>query len=324
MRKLSFIVPLYNSAKWMRKCIDSLLEQDISKEDYDILLVDDGSPDDSGQIAEEYAAEYSNIKVIHQENRGASGARNTGLKVADSKYIWLVDPDDYIEHNCLSKLLSKVEKADLDILRFAYRLVDEDYKEVKKHPSELKNDYTPKIYNGDDFLDERMGTACYIWTFLFKLSVIKDNNIYCYEGDYYDDTPWTPRVILAAGRIDSTPDICYNYLQRENSLVRNNANIDKQIAGQRFLIRELSSQKAKASEKAKKWYDRMLAQCTLSLISAIALKRKEDIDDALAYIDKYNMRPICISKATNKFARKAILFNLSPKAYIWLLQLKNK
>lgn len=324
MRKLSFIVPLYNSSKWMNKCIGSLLDQDVPQDEYEIILVDDGSPDESGRIADEFARKHQNVRVIHQSNKGPSGARNTGMAAADSKYIWLVDPDDYIEPNCLSRLLSIMESGNLDILRFGYRLVDEEYKEVKKHPSELKNDYSPNIFNGDDFLNERMGTACYIWTFIFKLSVIRDNGILCYEGDYFDDTPWTPRVIRAAGRIDSIPDICYNYLQRDNSLVRSNANIDKKIEGQRFLIKELSRQKAEASPTAKKWYDRMLAQCALSLISAVALQRKEDVDETLSFLKQYNMRPVCLKKTFPKFARKAALFNISPKAYIRLLQFKNR
>lgn len=320
--KLSFIVPLYNSSKWMEKCIESLLDQDISPDEYEIILVDDGSPDESGRMADEYAEKHRNIRVIHQINKGPSGARNTGIAAANSKYIWLVDPDDYIEPKCLSRLLSLVEKEDLDILRFAYKLVDEDYKEVKKHPSELKNNYTPKIFSGDDFLNKRMGTACYIWTFIFKLSIIKDNGILCYEGDYFDDTPWTPRVIRAAKRIDSTPEICYNYLQRGDSLVRSAANIDKKIEGQKFLIKELSRQKTEASKTAKKWYDRMLTQCTISLLASVATEKKEMIEETLSYIEQYKMRPVTLCKATRKFQQKAILFNISPKAFVWLLQIK--
>lgn len=324
MNKLSFIVPLYNSSTWMRKCIDSLLDQDIPLEDFEIILIDDGSPDDSGQIAEDYAAKYRNIRVIHQENKGPSGARNTGLATANSQYVWFVDPDDYIESNCLSRLLSIMGKEELDILRFAYRLVNEGYSEVKKHPSELRNDYTPRLYNGDNFLKERMGTACYIWTFIFRLSIIKDNEIYCYEGDYFDDTPWTPRVIRAAKRIDSIPDICYNYLQRDNSLVRSKANVDKKIEGHKFLIKELSKQKDEAANTAKKWYDRMLAQCTISLMVSVAIERKERIEETLSYIKRYKMRPVTLCKATRKFQRKALLFNISPKAFVWLMQISSR
>ena len=131
MIKLSFIVPVYNVAPYLRKCVDSLLAQDY--DDYEIILVDDGSTDDSPQICDEYARmsqesrvksqELPCIRVIHQVNAGLSAARNTGIKDAKGEYICFVDSDDYWEENVLGSLMEQVERDDLDVLRFDYQNV---------------------------------------------------------------------------------------------------------------------------------------------------------------------------------------------------------
>ena len=95
MIKLSIIVPIYGVEQYLCKCVDSLLAQDLPASDYEIILVDDESPDACPQICDEYAKEHANIRVIHQTNAGLSAARNAGLKVAKGEYVCFVDSDDY-------------------------------------------------------------------------------------------------------------------------------------------------------------------------------------------------------------------------------------
>lgn len=133
MLKLSFIVPVYNVAPYLRKSLDSLIAQDY--ENYEIILVDDGSTDRSGAICDEYVRlnELENervselgrppIRVIHQANGGLSAARNAGLKVAKGEYVCFVDSDDYWEENVLGGLMEQVEREKLDVLRFDYQNV---------------------------------------------------------------------------------------------------------------------------------------------------------------------------------------------------------
>ena len=110
MLTLSIIVPLYNSEKYLPKCLDSLLNQDIPEQDYELILVDDGSPDGSREIAEEYALRHSNIIVLTQSNKGTSGARNTGIRRACGRYLCFVDPDDFILENSFSVLIRRMEE----------------------------------------------------------------------------------------------------------------------------------------------------------------------------------------------------------------------
>lgn len=100
--ELTVVVPVYNVEKYLGKCIDSILDQTLAVDE--IILVDDGSKDKSGEIADEYAARYENIKVIHQKNGGLSAARNTGIDAATKEYIAFVDSDDYIDSAMYERL----------------------------------------------------------------------------------------------------------------------------------------------------------------------------------------------------------------------------
>lgn len=110
MNTVSIIIPLYKSAKYMVKMVDSILNQTYS--DIELILVDDESPDESGVIADDYAAKDNRVKVIHQKNQGCCGARNSGLRVATGKYIMLADGDDWLEPDCVEYLVSLAEKND--------------------------------------------------------------------------------------------------------------------------------------------------------------------------------------------------------------------
>lgn len=274
MLRLSIIVPLYNSEKYLPKCLDSLLSQDIPETEYEIILVDDGSPDDSLALAERYASRFPNIVVLSQKNKGTSGARNTGMRRASGRYICFVDPDDYVQQNSFRRILERMEKESLDILRFGYTEVDEQYKPTKscKHPEEP--DYSSCVMDGFSFMAERLGVACYVWTYLFRTSLLTDNGLFFPEGVYFDDTPWLPRVLALANRVDSIDFKRYFYLIRSNSLVQSvsKESIRKKIDGQLFLVSELSNQKvAIQNANATIWYQKMIVHCVVTVLTLVAL-----------------------------------------------------
>ena len=122
---LSVIIPVYNVEKYLRKCVDSVLAQDIA--DMEVILIDDGSPDNCGAICDEYAEKDARVKVIHKENEGVATARNVGLDIARGKYITFVDSDDYLLPNTFIPNLDYIKKhpeqikyknVDLDNLEF--------------------------------------------------------------------------------------------------------------------------------------------------------------------------------------------------------------
>ena len=112
--KVSIIVPVFNSAKWLNKCIDSIIEQTYNN--IEIILIDDGSTDNSSEICDEYAEMDSRIRVIHKKNEGVSIARNTGIDASTGEYIKFVDSDDWIEKDCCETLVNIIEKENVDLV----------------------------------------------------------------------------------------------------------------------------------------------------------------------------------------------------------------
>lgn len=328
MKLLSIIVPLYNSEKYLPKCLDSLLAQDISQDDYEIILVDDGSPDNSRLVAEEYASHCSNMIVLSQPNKGTSGARNTGLRQAVGKYVYFVDPDDYILENSLAYPLDKMETEELDILRFAYTEVDENDHPTKSSKWPETPDYSPLIMDGPTFMAQRLGVACYVWTFFFKSSLIKDNGVFFMEGDYYDDTPWLPRICSLAKRVDSIDVKRHFYLIRSDSLVqsKDSGSIQKKMKGQLFLLDELIRQNnANINESVKKWYGMMISLCVVSHLSLICKYAYTEKKEYINRLKEKEVFPLSLYRAPYSTKRKAIIINLlGPEGYCVLMKLAGR
>jgi len=124
MKRLSVILPVYNVEEYLEKCIRSLEEQDIPKDEYEIICVNDGSPDNSREVIIKLQKEFDNLILIDQVNMGVSMARNRGLDEANGEYLLFVDPDDYIKRNKLGKLLYVAEKNEVEMLMSGYVFVD--------------------------------------------------------------------------------------------------------------------------------------------------------------------------------------------------------
>ena len=327
MLKLSIIVPLYNSEKYLPKCLDSLLNQDIPAQEYEVILVYDGSPDGSRMIADEYASRHSNIIVLSQPNKGTSGARNTGLSRACGEYLCFVDPDDYVLENSFDVLLRRMEEKNLDVLRFGYLEVDEQYHPTKSCKNPESPDYTSQVMDGCMFMAEKLGIACYVWSFLYRTALLKENNLFFYEGDYFDDTPWLPRVLALASRVDSIDLKRYFYLIRQNSLVQStsNRNLVRKMDGHRFLVKELLRQKrALGNDDASKWYDRMLSHCVLSLLTLVGQVDFENRGDYLKELREAGVFPVSKSRCSMANKMKLSLINSNPALYCRMIHMKSK
>lgn len=323
--KLSVIVPLYNSAAWLPKCLDSLLCQDLDASEYEIICVDDGSPDRSRDLAASYSVEHPNVKVVSQPNQGTAGARNTGMRHAVGKYLCFVDPDDYVEKNVYGGLVKKMEEENLDLLRFNYRIVDEQYCEMEKSEMENRFDYSSRLMTGMDFLAKRLDGSCYVWTYVYRASLIKDNGIWCIQGDYIDDTPWLPQICMKAERMDLTDQNVYFYYQRSEGLVRakNPEAMKKKIEGEYALIPTLQRQlKDITHEGVRQWYESIIAFCVLSLLSMVALSRYEDSKAIVKKLKSMSVFPLHQIPWISSAGKKVSIINFSPRLFCWLLHIK--
>lgn len=207
--KYSFIVPIYNVEKYLKKCIDSLLAQTYGS--FEIILVDDGSTDSSGAIADEYAGKYSEIiRVIHQSNTGQGGARNAGITVASGDYLFMVDSDDYVSENMLEILDGYLEKYNCDILIF-------NYIEVKKNGEQqiqcLHKAASYTQITSEQFILELAAP----WNKVFRASLFQKSDIRFPNRIYYEDLATNPCLALHAKQIGAIDTALYYYVQRESS-----------------------------------------------------------------------------------------------------------
>lgn len=337
MKKLSFIVPLYNSSKWLEKCLLSILNQDIPEEEMEVICINDGSPDDSAAIAREYKKEYPNtIVVLDQENQGPSGARNNGMRHATGKYLCFVDPDDYVEPNVYGKLVQQMEVEQLDMLRFNYQIVDEEYKPVDKREFEKQFDYTPKLMSGSEFIATRLDIACNIWRYMYRREIITENGIWCFTGDYYDDTPWLPLVLMQAERMNICDTVAYNYLERSDSLVKTKQSTMqiRKTDGVVLLLKYLEDERMKVEDGVLKvegtwkeeviaWYKRMEAHSVVTLLTSLGTALFALRKDYVQKLQDLNVFPLSTSNVDKKLLHKIRIANVSPMLLIWFIHLKN-
>ena len=205
---VSIIVPIYNVEKFMRKCIDSLVNQTYSN--LEIILVNDGSLDNSGHIAKEYADQYDVIKIINKKNGGLSDARNAGLEVATGEFVLFVDSDDYLELDCIEKTLKVALENSADMVLFSLfnELVDENEKIVSQDI--VKFDKS----NPEDLV----AVVGFAWNKLFKTSVLKLKNIRFEKGlSLVEDVCFNERVFLEFEKIEFLNEPFYHYINRKRA-----------------------------------------------------------------------------------------------------------
>lgn len=218
MSRLSFIVPFYNVELYIEECIRSLYHQDIPQEEYEVICVDDCSPDGSRAIVERLQKEYPTLRLmVHTENKRQGGARNTAMQVAQGRYIWFVDSDDYIKPNCLKGLLEQAESEDLDILDFDF---DTDFS--KQQYRKNVEDYEMGPCSGADYVfNEHRGMWLWrcstVWSGLIKRELINDMRFR--EHVQFEDNDYASEMYARAKRVHHIPDQPYYYRVVEQSTV---------------------------------------------------------------------------------------------------------
>lgn len=202
---VSVIVPIYNSGPWLARCIDSLTRQTMGN--IQIILVDDGSTDNSGEIAEQYAESDKRITVVRQKNMGVAVARNAGLDIAKGEYVGFVDSDDFVDRDYFQTLCDAARKSGADFVRGKAKVVsmdggtapmDQPFEEIKKNRGWL------------------MGCC---WATLYRRGFLEENKIRFPDGVIVSqDWVFHVKVICQTDRIELVEkDSYYNYIRRENS-----------------------------------------------------------------------------------------------------------
>lgn len=216
---ISIIVPVYKAEKYLHRCVDSLLAQTF--QDFEILLIDDGSPDQSGEICDEYARQDSRVRVLHKENGGVSSARNKGLDNAIGEYLTFIDADDWLDIDCFEKGFSLLKQNDLDILQYSYRMIsEEDESIISVH------EYDCNPMNWIDFVKEDHFLEC-VWGNFIRMSIIERYHLR-FDEDLHlaEDQLFIMMAMTLSKKIAQTNKIYYNYFQNPESATHNSRKED--------------------------------------------------------------------------------------------------
>lgn len=200
--KISVIVPAYNMELYVEKCLDSIVVQNSNK--IEIIVVDDGSVDRTGEICDSYAQKYNNINVLHKKNGGLSDARNQAIKIAKGEFLMFIDSDDYVLAGVMMKFLDVIEKNEnVDVIigrHINFDLSDGTYEENRNSFNEDEID----SLQGEDLLNKLLSQGTYDWypwLNIVRKEYLLSENLFFKTGRYFEDAMWVPDLLLKASKI---------------------------------------------------------------------------------------------------------------------------
>ena len=216
MVRYSIIIPVYNVQEYLVRCVESIVDQNYPKDKLQVLLVDDGSTDNSGALCDAFADSYSFIEVYHKTNGGLSDARNYGMERATGEYILFLDSDDYLSADACAKfneaIAAQPKKPDVVAAAMVKHIREEEI---------LVGRVSEGFLTGEEFLATELNNgkfcvaAC---SYVFKRTLLVENELIFWKGMLHEDEDFTPRALLAAKSVLSTNIRFYHYVIRENSI----------------------------------------------------------------------------------------------------------
>lgn len=222
---LSIIIPVYNVKKYLHQCLHSLIPL-FDQKYIEIIVVDDGSTDGSDKILESFSKDYP-IKIITQENRGLSSARNSGFRIATGEYIAFIDSDDYIDANKLLSILQIATDSKADIVIGNYFEFSEQDSQKSLESSLIKAD-KHSLNNGIDFFSEYyIQLKSVVWRNVYRRSLLIANRIEFHEGVSFEDVEFTPIAFSRATSVIYTGIFFYYYRRRSDSITTSRSSLKK-------------------------------------------------------------------------------------------------
>lgn len=307
---------MYNVELYIERCLMSCLKQDVPYGDYEIIVVNDGSPDGSLQIAERIAKDYNNITILSQPNGGLSAARNTGLSVAKGDYVWFVDSDDWIKENCLGKLLECLYHDNLDALAIcaAYHIDGKDVRRFSFQGNE--------IIKGADAMLKGKCVCCAQFT-IYKREFLKNNDLLFYKGIFHEDNEFTYRAYYFLERLGYTNEIFYFTFQNPNSITRT---FNPKKSHDRIIVaNSLRKFSKKVERKYLPIYHDQIGQVLNNALYDL-LGAEKGIIDAFNR-DMYNNRHLfghLIKSDVMKYKLEGVLFKIFPRKTFSVYKLMQK
>lgn len=217
---LSIILPCYNVERFLQECLDSIYDCNLCDSDFEVLCIDDCSPDNSIVVLEKNAVFHSNLRIIsHSVNKGLGGARNTGIQEARGRYLWFVDSDDKIIGNNLKSVLTKAIQEELDVLGFNYCRIDEKGDVLSDHI--VFDEWSTQ--DGLSFVEKYFGESIvqhmgFVWRFIYRVDYLRDHHLTFPENRFWEDTVFMPQALINADRVASVSEVLYSYRVNQSSI----------------------------------------------------------------------------------------------------------
>lgn len=308
---LSIIIPVYNVEKYIMKCVSSILEQILLLQDKDsieIIIVNDGTKDNSIKIITDYITNFDFVRVLNQENRGLSAARNFGLKNASGKYVWFFDSDDYLNENTLGCIVASLND-NYDLCVVGMQSIDEKNNVLDSY-------IFRKVHKALDFTKSNNFMA---QLYIVRRQILLDNDIFFYEGIYHEDVEFTPRMLCYINNYCIIDKPVYCYLKRIGSITMGNGlTYNPKRAKDTFLIvKSLDCFRKRLVFSDRKEFSRIISLLMNNVLQDIPNMEKSTID-LVRNLFKKNKNYFChLLKAFRlKYALEWALFSLFPSKII--------
>lgn len=310
MMKFSIVVPVYNVEKYIRKCLESLLRQ--SYDNFEVIIVDDGSTDDSYKIIDEYVKKDSRFKSFKKKNGGLSDARNFGVNYVTGDYLLFVDSDDYIAADLLLNLKNVLDEKKVDLVAFNSIVCDDNSNVISKR------DVPEYVCRNVNLVIKELVTRPFVetaWIYCYNMDFWKEHNFKYKNGMYHEDFGLTPLIIYEAKTISSINYFGYYYVQRDGSITKSSEynKILKKVDdfyNQYLDLIEVLNKKEKCIKK-----DVLITYMSESLVFKLRELDKTDYKKYVKFIRENHV--ISRIKVYNfkKFLKKTVAF-ISPRLYI--------
>lgn len=206
---------MYNVAQYLEKCIGSIYKQGIDEKEFEVILIDDGSPDNSYEVANKLTATKTNVTIIRQDNKGLGGARNTGIHNAKGEYLLFLDADDWIFDESLLKVWKILEIYQLDVLEFRAQRISEEGKVLDT----IFQVYSESILTGPDYIS-KIGINNSACNKLYRRDFLIKEGILFIENVYIEDAPFNTEIFCKAKKIKGIQDVLVCFLQNSKSITR--------------------------------------------------------------------------------------------------------
>ncbi|MGV0922710.1 glycosyltransferase family 2 protein [Empedobacter tilapiae] len=309
--RLSIIIALYNNVNYIGKTLNSIIGTGLSNDDFEIIVVNDGSTDNGEIVVQEFIKSnpLHNVQLFSKENGGQSSARNLGIKKSEGRYILFLDSDDFINSNELHKLLQKLEDNDLDLLMYEFIRLDEKGNEILRTNSVYKEG---QIYNPKEFTELQVisGAMC---RYFYRKELIERNHLYLTEGIFHEDEEFVTKYICCCNRIGYSPIHFYYYLMRTDSSTNTldlikNKKLFKDVLSVINSLKRFEMNKSPEIVKIleAKIEQLLVSNCIKLFKNRFSLKDKSEL---ILLLKKEDLLPLKIRYNSNKFKIFALFFN---------------